>query len=121
MLTNWALEPPSFHSLANCRGRRGKRSLAVGRGATFGKDRTGPLNAVHHRPTPGRTDCPVENTAVGWICEYVSMRVWDQETDGYRTYGFAVSGGLAPGSWLLFSHSMILGISECGALMGERF
>ena len=34
----------------------------MGRGATFGKDRTGPLNAVHHRPAPGRTDCPVENT-----------------------------------------------------------
>ena len=44
-------------------GRRGKRSLAVGRRATFEKDRTGPLNAVRRRPAPGRTDCPVENTA----------------------------------------------------------
>jgi len=28
----------------------------------FWKDRTGPLNAVHRRPAPGRTDCPVVNT-----------------------------------------------------------
>jgi len=56
------LQDKLFHSLADCRGRRGKRSLAVGRRATFEKDRTGPLNAVHRRPAPGRTDCPVENT-----------------------------------------------------------
>ena len=57
------LQDKLFHSLADCRGRRGKRSLTVGRRATFEKDRTGPLNAVHRRPAPGRTDCPVENTA----------------------------------------------------------
>ena len=52
-------------------GRRGKRSLAVGRRATFEKDRTGPLNAVHRRPAPGRTDCPVENTENEWKCTYI--------------------------------------------------
>ena len=54
--------PQSFYSLADCEGRRGQRSLAVGRGATFEKDRTGPPNAVPRRPAPGRTDCPVANT-----------------------------------------------------------
>ncbi|PUU72422.1 hypothetical protein B9Z19DRAFT_1197577 [Tuber borchii] len=43
-------------------GTAGQWSLAAGRGATLEKDRTGPLNAVHRRPPPGRTDCPVENT-----------------------------------------------------------
>ena len=40
------------------RGRRGKRSLAVGRRATFEKDLTRSLNAVHRHPPPSspRTD-----------------------------------------------------------------
>ena len=59
-----------FHSLADCRGRHGKWSLAVGCRATFEKDRTGPLNAVHRRPALGRTDCPVENTAQACMLQY---------------------------------------------------
>ena len=69
--------PWSFHSLAECGGRLGQRSLAVGCWATFEKDWTGPPNAVPHCPAPGRTDCPVVNTdhyntrflqtAFGWI------------------------------------------------------
>ena len=55
--------PWSFYSLADCGGWRGQRSLSVGRGATFEKDRTGPPNAVPRRPAPGRTDCPFANTA----------------------------------------------------------
>ena len=39
--------------------------MIVGRRATFEKDRTGPLNAVHRRPAPGRTDCPAENSDRG--------------------------------------------------------
>ena len=58
------LQDKLFHSLADCRGRRGRRSLAVGRRAAFGKHRTGPPNAAHRRPAPGRTDCPVENTVL---------------------------------------------------------
>ena len=54
--------PWSFYFLADCGGRRGQRSLAVGRGATFEKDRTGPPPAAPRRPAPGWTDRPVANT-----------------------------------------------------------
>ena len=43
-----------------------------GAGQVLKKDRTGPLNAVHRRPSPGRTDCPVENTGPRF---YVSSTV----------------------------------------------
>jgi len=45
-------------------GDGGAYSFAPGRRVGFEKDRTGPLNAVHRRPPSGRTDFPVENTAV---------------------------------------------------------
>ena len=56
--------PGSFYSLVDCGGRPGQPSLAVGRWATFEKDRTGPPNAVPGRPAPERTDCPVANTGL---------------------------------------------------------
>ena len=59
--------PWSFYSLADCEGGRGQQSFAVGCGGTFEKDRTGPPNAVPRRQAPGRRDCPVVNTAYGFI------------------------------------------------------
>jgi len=36
--------------------------LCAGRRENFGKDGTGPLNAVHSSPLSGQTDSPVQNT-----------------------------------------------------------
>ena len=70
-------------------GRRGKRSLAVGLRATFEKDRTGPLNAVHRRPAPGRTDCPVENT----VLERKDIDPSCQDNEGRTPLRFAALRG----------------------------
>ena len=47
---------------------------------------------------------------VEWLCGYADMRLCWYEIDSNRVCDFVVSGGLVSGSWLLFSHPMLLGI-----------
>lgn len=47
---------------------------------------------------------------VEWLCDYSDMPVCGYEIDSNRACSIVVSGSLVPGSWLLFSHPMLLGI-----------